>query len=320
MDSLLRKRLVVVTGKGGVGKSSVAAALALWAAEQGLRVLLCEVGSQPRLGALLDLEAAEEGAPRVPREAAHGLFVLHVTAHDALREYALEKLRFEAVYRAVFENRVARAFLRMIPSLSETVVLGKVCHEERVLDDGHPRWDLVILDAPASGHAFSLLRLPRTLLETVAPGPMRYDAQRMQTALSDPERAEVLVVALPEEMPVDEAVDLVDRVRSELELPLRRVVLNGYVYPRLNDDDVRALEEVVAACADGDPLSPAEAAAQAGLLHARRAARSEHYGALLRQRLPDLERPVLPRLATAVWGRRQIERLATALAATGEQP
>ena len=117
---LLDKRLLIVTGKGGVGKSSVAAALALLAARRGKRVLVCEVNAQERVAPLLG--AAPSGP--VTRQVADNLYTVNVTPPEAMREYGLMVLRFRTIYEAVFENRLVRYFLRVIPSLAELVMLG----------------------------------------------------------------------------------------------------------------------------------------------------------------------------------------------------
>jgi anion-transporting ArsA/GET3 family ATPase len=158
-STLLDRRLLIVTGKGGVGKSTVSAALALDAARAGKRVLVCEVNAQERVAPLL-------GAPPAGgtiREAVPGVSTVNVNPHDAMREYGLMVVRFRAIYDAVFENRLVRYFLRVVPSLAELVMLGKILHEVRTEERGRPRWDLVVLDAPATGHAVQLLRVPAAL-------------------------------------------------------------------------------------------------------------------------------------------------------------
>ncbi len=163
--TLLDRHLVFVTGKGGAGKSTVTAALALLAARAGKRVLVCEVNApRERVAPLL-------GAPAGGglREVRPGIHVLDVLPREAMREYGLKVLRFRAVYQAVFENRLVRYFLRVIPSLAELVVLGKILHEARSQrPEGGPRWDLVLVDSPATGHAVQLLRVPSALLDTRA--------------------------------------------------------------------------------------------------------------------------------------------------------
>jgi anion-transporting ArsA/GET3 family ATPase len=143
---------------------------------------------------------------------------------------------------------------------------------------------------------------------------MRDDAQRMQDTLTDPALTSVQVVTLPEEMAVTEAMELVRRVQTELELPLGRVFLNAHVAPRLSPAQVEVVEALVAA---GGRAEPASAAAHAGVLHARRAARSERYRDLLTQRLPALPLTLVPHLHAPSWGRAQIETLSRALETGG---
>src|SRR5512139_1692771 len=221
--TLLDRRLLIVTGKGGVGKSTVSAALALLAARAGKRVLVCEVNAQERVAPLL---GAAPAGPRV-REALPGLFTVNVTPQEAMREYGLMVLRFRTIYEAVFENRLVRYFLKAVPSLAELVMLGKILNEVRSEERGRPRWDLVVVDAPATGHAVQLLRVPGALVDTVPAGPLRHDAQWMQALLVDPAITALAIVTLPEEMPVNEAIELDAQVRGVLGIPRGGLFVNA---------------------------------------------------------------------------------------------
>ena len=172
-----------MTGKGGVGKSTVSAALALLAARAGKRVLVCEVNAQERVAPLLGAPARRPArrARRCPASPPSTS-----TPHEAMREYGLMVLKFRTIYEAVFENRLVRYFLRVIPSLAELVMLGKILHEARAEERGRPRWDLVVVDAPATGHAVQLLRVPAALVDTVPGGPLRHDAEWMQATARGP--------------------------------------------------------------------------------------------------------------------------------------
>jgi hypothetical protein len=298
--SLLDRRLLVVTGKGGVGKSTVAAALALLASRRGKRVLVAEVNAQERVAPLL---GAPPAGP-VPREALPGLFTVDVDPQHALEEYALMVVKVRAIYEAVFENRLVRFFLRVIPSLPETLMLGKVLHETRAADArGRPRWDLVVLDAPATGHAVQLLGVPASLLDTVPAGPLRRDARWMQDLLADPARTAVCLVALPEEMPVVESIELDARVRDELRLPRGALVLNAVPEARFGAEEAARLG-ALEGCPP--PLGPA---ARAAVLQARRAAEARRHADRLRAAL-DLPAVEVPLLAEERWGRGAIERVA----------
>jgi hypothetical protein len=299
---LLDRRLVVVTGKGGVGKSTVSAALACVAARAGKRVLVCEVNAPERVAPLLGARPAGAAI----REARPGLSTVDVTPAEAMREYGLMILRFRTIYDAVFENRLVRHFLRMVPSLGELVMLGKILHEARAEERGRPRWDLVIVDAPSTGHAVQLLRVPRAMLGMVPPGPLRHDATWMQEWLLDPARTALAIVTLPEEMPVNEAIELDQQLRGQVGLRPAALVVNALPERRFEPGEAARLE----ALRDAPP--PAGPAALAGRLQAVRAEAAAHDLERARAAL-DLPTTLLPLVASASWGPDEVERLARVL-------
>lgn len=301
-SDLLDRRLVVVTGKGGVGKSTVSAALAMLAARRGKRVLVAEVDARERVAPMLG------GRPSGPvvRPVLPGISTVNVDPRHALEEYALMVVKVRAIYQAVFENRVVRFFLRAVPSLAETLMLGKILHEARSEDRGRPRWDLVIVDAPATGHAVQLLGVPRALLDTVPGGPLRRDAEWMQALLSDPARTAVSLVALPEEMPVTETAELDAQIGTGLSLPRGPVFLNAMPEERFTQGEQERLR---ALSPGAPPLGPA---ARAAVLQSEQQARAGEQAARLRELLGRPFLP-LPLLAADRWGRRAVERIADAM-------
>jgi anion-transporting ArsA/GET3 family ATPase len=299
---LLDRRLVVVTGKGGVGKSTVAAALATLAARRGKKVLVAEVDARERVAPMLG------GRPSGPvvHQVVPGISTVNVDPRHALEEYALMVVKVRALYQAVFENRVVRFFLRAVPSLAETLMLGKILHEARSEKDGRPRWDLVVVDAPATGHAVQLLGVPQALLDTVPAGPLHRDAEWMQALLADPARTAVTLVSLPEEMPVTETIELDARIRDQLRLPRGPIFVNAMPDARFSLEEQARLREVAGS---GPPLGPA---ATASLLEAGRRERAELQVARL---AGAVGRPLvtLPLLASERWGRRAVDRIADAM-------
>jgi anion-transporting ArsA/GET3 family ATPase len=239
MARLLDKRLLIITGKGGTGKSSVGAAVALVSAREGRRTLVCEVNGNDRVTQLLGAPPA--GPPLAAL--AENLWAVNIRPEDAMREYALMTLRLESIYTAVFENRFVRYFLRFIPSLQELVMLGKVLyHLQQKLPDGADRFDTIVMDAPATGHAISFLDVARVLAETVPPGPMLREAQRMEKLLEDEAITAAVLVSLPEEMPVTETAELCAELRQR-EIHPQAVVLNAFTEPRFTDEDLAALRQ-----------------------------------------------------------------------------
>jgi len=302
--SLLDRRLLLVTGKGGVGKSTVSAALALLAARAGKRVLVCEVNARERVAPLL---GAPPAGP-VIREALPGLSTVNVTPQESMREYGLMVLKFRTIYDAVFENRLVRYFLKAIPSLAELVMLGKILHETRAEERGRPRWDLVVVDAPATGHAVQLFRVPAVLMDTVPAGPLRRDAEWMRDLLLDPAKTALSIVTLPEEMPVNESIELDAQVREVLGIPRGVLFVNALPeirFPPAERERLASLE------AEPPPLGPA---ARAAVLQARRAEEAGHYAQRVLAAV-DLPAAVLPLLALDHWGLEAVERIAEAIEA-----
>lgn len=245
--SIFHKRLIVVAGKGGVGKSTVSAALGLMAARHGKRVLLCEIHGTNRMSHLFERSPA---GPRIT-EILPNLHVVNIEPAEAMREYALMKLRLETLYRIVFENKMVRYFLKAFPGLNELVMLGKVWYHTVEVDKRtkRPRWDLVIVDTPATGHGLFFLELPDVVLSTVptSAGPLTAEVTKMRELLRDPQRTSLQIVTLPEEMPVKEAVDLHQKVTS-MGIPVGHVFVNGVHTPLLNgreQEDLRLLSDVL---------------------------------------------------------------------------
>lgn len=303
---LLARRLAVVTGKGGVGKSTVAAALALLAARRGQRVLVCEVNVQERIAPLL----GERPSGARIRQVLPGLHTVNVAPQEALREYGLSVVKFQTIYEAVFENRMVRHFLRIVPGFAELVMLGKILHEARATEGARPRWDLVIMDAPSTGHAVQLLRVPQALLDAFPPGPLRHDAEWMRALLLDPARTGIVLVTLPEEIPVNETIELDAEIRGVLGMPRAALLVNAMPASRFGAADAAILAGAAGA---PPPLGPA---ALAGSIAAARRVRAEHALARVREAVP-LPGAVLPLMAAPRWERDAVERLAAELAAQG---
>ncbi len=243
MSALAHQRLLIVTGKGGVGKTTLSAALALASARRGLRTLVCEVNTKERVTHLL-------GRPEVGAEIGsleENLWAVDVRPAEALREYALMILKFESIYNAVFGNRLVGYFLRFIPSISEIVMLGKILfHLKEKRPDGSWRFDRIIIDAPATGHAITLLSVPQVIIDTVPPGPLANDATWMRDLLTDPKITGTVLVSLPEELPVNETLELHEALTQKVKLTTSATVLNGFIAPRFTDAERAALHGEIA--------------------------------------------------------------------------
>lgn len=232
MTPLEQRRFLFITGKGGVGKTTVTAALAARFADAGLRVLITVCDAKERISTLFG--AAPMTPEVVPLRS--GVWGVKLTPEVALREYGSMILKSPKVYDAVFDNSYVRSFFAGVPGLFEWAMLGKAWyHAIETLPDGKQRFDVVLFDAPATGHGLDMLRVPKIIVEVVPPGVLRRDAEKAWKMFQDEKQTGVVVVTLPEEMPTNETLELVEAIDVELQLPLARLVINAVTPDLFNE-------------------------------------------------------------------------------------
>ncbi len=208
MHELTQSRVQVITGKGGVGKSAVAAALALALARDGRkRVLLATLNGVDDISRLLGCMPLDTKE----REVLPGVWGVAMTGEAARLEYAIKVLKFERMARLVFANRLTRSLLDFVPGLNDVNQLGKL--RWHLVESTKSRFDHVVLEAPASGHALTTLRSPAIIHQMSPPGPMRRDTEKIVSFLRDPQTTRVHVVTLPASMSCRESVQLADALR-----------------------------------------------------------------------------------------------------------
>ena len=225
---LLARRLLFFTGKGGVGKSTVTAATALLAAERGQRVLVVEADDKGAIPG--NFEQPSVGFE--PSEVYPGVCAMAMRTEDSLKEYLRLNLRVPVLGRLGPLARVLDFVATAAPGVKEILTVGKVCWEVRESIEGRADWDLVVVDAAATGHIIGQLDAPRAIQDLVSVGMVREQTDWMVELLSDPSVTSLNVVATPEEMPVNETIELVQRARVELTVPLGAVLVNR-VLPEL---------------------------------------------------------------------------------------
>lgn len=293
---LLDHRLIVITGKGGTGKTTVAAAVGLAAARSGRRALIVEMGRDTLIPDLL-----EPGHAKVGYEAAEilpGLHVLRVDAFEALAEYLGIQLGMPALVEKVLAFEGFRQLMNAAPGWRELITLGKVWHLERMETRGRPTYDILIVDAPATGHGVTFLDVPRVVVSAVRAGPLREHTERVEALIQDPDRTLLLPVALAEELPTRETVELVAEARARLSIHVDRVVVNA-MHGAPYDDDLADLPSWLRALPEqldlGSLPSPEHLARCATHLSSRYRLNQRHAEEIERGTgLPGLYLPYLP--------------------------
>jgi len=288
MTPLDQRRFLFITGKGGTGKTTITAALALSLAARGRRVLVAVTEPKERISPLL-------GVPPLGQEIAGvmpNIFAVKINPEVAMREYGEMILKSRTVSDAVFGNKYVRGFFAAVPGLHQWAMLGKAWyHATETMGDGRARFDVVLFDAPATGHGLDMLRVPKIIVDTVPPGILRRDAERAWTMFRNPRESGVIIVALPEDMPANESIELASALRGELDLPIATVVVNQVIDFLFEESEREALL--------GDlPLTPGDPGDE-GLAAAARRAQSEQVQAESLRKIRDgIQAPLieLPRL------------------------
>jgi anion-transporting ArsA/GET3 family ATPase len=217
-------------GKGGVGRSVISATIARMAADVGKRVLVCEINTKERMPSLLGGRKPAE-IKELDRiwQIDERIWTVNLEPWSAMKEYIVQVLRLRLVYNLVFENKLMRQFLRAVPGLQELVFIGKIWfHVEDDKIDKLPRFDLVIVDAPATGHGLALLRIAKVILDISPPSPMRKAAEKIHDLLTDPRQTAINLITLPEEMPINETIELHSKLTAEYNFPVGSLWVNQW--------------------------------------------------------------------------------------------
>lgn len=305
---LLSRELIFVTGKGGVGKTTVAAGLGMALAAAGRRTIVCEVGAQRRLPALFGLGTGDPLAAGFRHDEGvelgldDGLWATSIDPNRALREWLATQLPSKSVVDLLARSNLFQYFTAAAPGARELVTVTKVWElaQARRWEKKAQPYDVVVVDLPASGHGVGLLRTARTFADVARVGPIASQAGRVRDTVEDPTRSAVVAVALPGELPVTETLELETSVQRELRRPVDAIVVNALLPRRWSAADLGQLQ------AAGDAV-PAQA---------RRAARSETARTKAQQtQLARLQRdavaPVvtLPFVTSPTLDREQVARL-----------
>jgi anion-transporting ArsA/GET3 family ATPase len=309
--TLLDRKLVFVTGKGGVGKTAVTAALGLLAAERGKRTLLCEVDSKGNLA-----DFFETGPTHFEeREIQPNLWAMSMDTEASLKQYLQLQLKLGLVARIGPLAHMFDFVATAAPGVKEIVTVGKICWEVR-----ERHFDLVVVDAAPTGHIVGQLAAPQAINGLIQVGPVRQQTGWMLDILGDPRTTGIAIVTTPEEMPVNETIELQGRLRAETNTDLAAVIINRVlpelfgrgeeeVFDRLWEPSVRELLDAEL----GGPVEPLlEGARMAVTL---RRTRTEHLERLREGIRPGVPLLYLPYLFARSHGLRSTRQLAEAVSA-----
>ncbi|MEW6443474.1 MAG: ArsA family ATPase [bacterium] len=229
LSEIMSRRVLILSGKGGVGKSVVSAALAWKAAQEGKRTLLIEMDTMETLPRLFGRPGGERYKEVL---LAPNIHCLHVDGKSGLEEYLQLVLKSKTLTQRIFRSPVYEYFVNVAPGLKELMAVGKIWDLEQSTVPGtsRPKYDLFIVDTPATGHALAYLRMPMSAVSTLRRGFVRKEAQKVADLLQDPGKTSFNIVTTPAETPVNEAIELHEEASRQLRLPVGCLFVNQ-LYP-----------------------------------------------------------------------------------------
>ncbi len=241
MSSLLDHRLILLSGKGGVGKTTLAISLALLAARQKKRTLIVEMNSTERVAPFFGFK--EIGHKEIPL--APYLTGINLDPKECFEEYVLMRIKFKTLFDAFVNNRFVTFFLNAIPGFNELLMIGKIYDLERQKKGfarKDPQYDLIIVDGPATGHGVSTFEVPNIVKRAVRVGPLHTQSVALEKLLKDENKTIFCPVTLAEEMPVVETLELMKMIEARLGIKIGPIFVNGIKDKLFTDAEVTRME------------------------------------------------------------------------------
>jgi cellulose biosynthesis protein BcsQ len=298
--TLLDKRLLIVGGKGGVGKSVIAAALALLAAQQGRRTLLLGVDSLDRFSSLLGYKGQEDGLNIIEDK----LYSTILNPKSVANDFIETHVPIRTISKKLISSGVFNYWFEATPMLSELLMLGKIWKlaTETKRRSKDYVWDTIVVEAPSTGHSLGLLGASETASQLLV-GPMRSKADEITALLRDHDQVSLVIATLAEDMPVSEALELRRLATDKLKMHVSPLIVNA-VFPKLVEaDDLTQMK------ASTDEWS--EALENACRYANERRERTEHFLSVIEKECPDFVQ--VPLITSARFGRAAVEELAKVL-------
>jgi arsenite-transporting ATPase len=238
--SLLDRRLLLFTGKGGVGKTTLVAALAIESARRGRRPLIVELGHRASMEAVFQIDHVDYA----PRDVGRGVHAMNLDFESALGEYFEEHIPIQRVARTIMRNKTLQKFFHAAPSVSEVATLNKISALEAERQAGGYRWDPILVDLDATGHALMLLNLPGVMNGLIGDGPLRSMVDGFSKLLTDPRRTILSLVTLPLELPAQETVELYTQLDKHHDVALGVLFVNQVPPRPLNPKQAGLLDRL----------------------------------------------------------------------------
>jgi len=313
---LFARQLLLFTGKGGVGKSTVVAALGVAAAERGLRPLIVELGHRASMGSIFPGSSIDHR----PRPVACGgrLAAMNLELDEALFDYIAGQIKIRRIARAIAGNASLRGLFRAAPAVREIITLAKLqALADDLLDDGRRRWQPILVDLDATGHALMLLELPQLLRSLVESGPLVRVTESLSGLIADRERTMLSLVSLAREVPVQETIELYSDLQQRHAIEVGSLFINQVPPPALPSTLLPWLSAAEAKILGG----PHQEGTLAADLRLTRRLEEEHLSARaqierLRVEVPEIPRVELPAIEGGLHGEKELLRLGELALAT----
>lgn len=221
VDELSHKKLILISGKGGTGKSLVAASFGRFMASRGKRVLVIESCAREQVSALFGLDPTGHSETKV----LDNLYCINIQPRYCFEEYVILHLGLAQLYERVFRNKIVKSFLDAMPGLAETMLLGRIFHACQLTE---PAYDMVIFDGPALGHFFSLLTTPQAVLSTGIGGPLIREVERVHALFTDSKRTGIVLASLAEKLVMSETLEFIPKILQDTKISILGVVVNRF--------------------------------------------------------------------------------------------